>query len=69
MNLGETMLEMAKLYGMKGGELVKAKESAKSAISCFKRINADVKVSQAKELLATYSAWRVSEWHTVADTC
>ena len=47
---------MAKLYGMKGGELVKAKESARTAISCFKRINADVKVSQAKELLATYAA-------------
>ncbi len=56
MNLGETMMEMAKLYGMKGGELNKAKESAQTAISCFKRINADVKVTQAKELLATYTA-------------
>ena len=56
LNLGETMMEMAKLYGMKGGEIAKAKESAKSAISCFKRINADVRVSQAKELLAAYSA-------------
>ena len=56
LNLGETMMEMAKLYGMKGGEIAKAKESAQTAISCFKRINADVRVSQAKELLATYTA-------------
>ncbi|MCH8927999.1 MAG: tetratricopeptide repeat protein [Candidatus Marinimicrobia bacterium] len=56
LNLGETMMEMAKLYGMKGGEIVKAKESAQTAISCFKRINADVRVSQAKELLAAYTA-------------
>ena len=56
LNLGETMMEMAKLYGMKGGEIAKAKESANTAISCFKRINADVRVSQAKELLATYAA-------------
>ena len=56
LNLGETMIEIAKLYGMKGGETDKARESAKAAISCFKRINADVKVSAAKEMLAAYTA-------------
>ncbi|TFB11365.1 tetratricopeptide repeat protein [Candidatus Marinimicrobia bacterium MT.SAG.2] len=56
LNLGETMIEIAKLYGMKGGETDKARESAKAAISCFKRINADVKVSAAKEMLAVYTA-------------
>ena len=56
LNLGETMIEIAKLYGMKGGETAKARESAKSAISCFKRINADVKVTEAQEMLAAYIA-------------
>ena len=56
LNLGETMIEIAKLYGMKGGETDKARESAKAAISCFKRINADVKVSAAKEMLAAFTA-------------
>ncbi|MCH7818913.1 MAG: tetratricopeptide repeat protein [Candidatus Marinimicrobia bacterium] len=56
LNLGETMTEMAKLYGMKGGETDKARESANSAISCFKRIHADVKVTEAKEMLAAYTA-------------
>ena len=50
------MTEMAKLYGMKGGETDKARESANSAISCFKRIHADVKVTEAKEMLAAYTA-------------
>ena len=56
LNLGETMIEIAKLYGMKGGETKKARESAEAAISCFKRINADVKVSEVKEMLAAYIA-------------
>ena len=56
LNLGETMVEMAKLYGVKGGETDKAKESAESAIECFKKIKADVKVTEVKEMLAAYTA-------------
>jgi len=56
LNLGETMIEIAKLYEMKGGENDKARESAKSAISYFKRIHADVKVTEAQEMLAAYTA-------------
>ncbi len=56
LNLGETMVEIAKLYGVKGGETDKARESAESAIACFKKINADVKVTEAKEMLAAYTA-------------
>ena len=56
LNLGETMIEIAKLYEMKGGENDKARESAKSAISYFKRIHADVKVTEAEEMLAAYTA-------------
>ena len=56
LNLGETMIEIAKLHGMKGGENDKARESAKSAILCFKRIHADVKVTEAEKMLAAYTA-------------
>ena len=56
LDLGETMVEIAKLYGVKGGETDKARESAESAIACFKKINADVKVTEAKEMLAAYTA-------------
>lgn len=52
LNLGETLLEMGELYRNLGNNQ-KASENIKSAIKCFKQIEAETRVLQAQQTLTS----------------